>query len=161
LFFELLTRGHNRKDFDCGVNSINTYLKKYARQNKRLNISQPYVLTDSAGTIFGFYTLNAAEIHIDSLPSRFTEKLPRYPVPVIKIGQLGVDKGHRGKGIGKTLLINALERSYHTSESIGAYAVTVDAINETAVAFYKHFGFQSFPDTSDRLFMPMKEIGML
>jgi hypothetical protein len=55
LRIEKLNRGHNRKDFDCGVEKLNEYLQKYARQNQQKNLSKTYLLTNETKTIYGFY----------------------------------------------------------------------------------------------------------
>jgi hypothetical protein len=41
-------------------------------------------------------------------------------------------------------------------QSIAAMVVVVDAINDEAARFYRHFNFQSFPETPDKLFITMK-----
>jgi hypothetical protein len=37
IFFEKLSREHNRKKFDCGEQSLNKYVQRYARQNAKKN----------------------------------------------------------------------------------------------------------------------------
>lgn len=47
------------------------------------------------------------------------------------------------------------------SHQIGIVAVIVDAKNEVAVDFYKHFGFISFPENNHRLFLSLSIIKQL
>ena len=76
-------------------------------------------------------------------------------------GRLSVDHRYQGQGIGEFLLIDALRRAYFQSSQIAAVAVVVDAIDEKAWRFYRHFGFIPLPDRPDRLFLPMKTIAAL
>lgn len=64
----------------------------------------------------------------------------------------------RGNKIGAFLLLDALKRSLAVSQQIGMVAVIVDAKDEVAVDFYKHFGFISFPENNHRLFLPLSTI---
>lgn len=59
------------------------------------------------------------------------------------------------------LLVNALQRAFMQSSQIAAMAVVVDAIDEQAVRFYRHFEFIAFPDKPRRLFLPMKTVANL
>lgn len=40
---ELLAPRHDRQSFDCGVSSLNDFLKKYAGQNAEEDISRTFV----------------------------------------------------------------------------------------------------------------------
>jgi hypothetical protein len=53
-----------------------------------------------------------------------------------------------------------LKRAWNNRE-IGSLAVIVDAKDEAARRFYARYGFLSFPDTPNRMYLPMKTIGRL
>jgi ribosomal protein S18 acetylase RimI-like enzyme len=74
------------------------------------------------------------------------------------LGRLAVDQRYREQRIGEFLLMDALNRAYVQSSQIAAIAVVVDAIDDQAVRFYRHFNFIPLPDRRDRLFLPMKTI---
>jgi ribosomal protein S18 acetylase RimI-like enzyme len=57
--------------------------------------------------------------------------------------------------------MNALQRSYQVTQEVAAVAVVVEAKNDRARQWYESFGFESFPDNQDRLFMPMATIAKL
>jgi hypothetical protein len=40
---ETISKKHDRSHFDCGEPDLNSYLKKFARQNAQNNISQTFV----------------------------------------------------------------------------------------------------------------------
>jgi predicted GNAT family N-acyltransferase len=89
-------------------------------------------------------------------------ELPRYPnLPATLIGRLAPDLSFRGQRIGELLLLNALERALAASEQVASAVVIVDAKDDRAAEFYRRFGFISFPETKDRLFLPMRTVQTL
>ena len=74
-------------------------------------------------------------------------------VPAILLGRLAVDERYQGQGLGAFLLVDALRRSL--MNEIVAAAVVVDALDETARAFYKYHNFVSVAGVPLRLFLPM------
>ncbi|WP_244132923.1 DUF1778 domain-containing protein [Burkholderia metallica] len=57
---------------------------------------------------------------------------------------------------GRTMSVNALRRA--ASSEIPAVALTVDAKDEGAAAFYGHFGFQSLTHDPLALFLPLATV---
>lgn len=64
--------------------------------------------------------------------------------------------GSRREGQGGALVADALGRAI-TSET-AAYAMLVDAKDESASAFYRHHGFLALPDSPLRLFLPLATV---
>ncbi len=155
---ESINKSHRRGHFDCGEEPINQYLKKYARQNDERNIAKTFVAINNDNHILGFYCLSAANIEFSELPPGTGKNLPHYPVPVARIGQLGIDKSVQRTGLGGKLLIDALYRIFSASKEIAVRAVIVDAINDNARRFYLHFGFISLPNRERTLFLPIETI---
>ncbi len=161
---EPLTKHHDRNAFSCGNESLDRYLQKIALQDARRYVSASFVLVEAAApkTILGYYTLSAFSVDPGDLPDDVARKLPSYPnVPVTLLGRLAVDQHQQGRGLGGFLLTEALYRALNQSSQIGATAVVVDAIDDQAVRFYRHFNFLPFPDIPNRLFLPMKTIADL
>jgi hypothetical protein len=65
------------------------------------------------------------------------------------------------RGVGQFLLTDALRRSLGAAAEIAALAVLVDAKDEAADAFYRHFGFVPLQQRPRRLFLPMKTTAMV
>ncbi|OBQ08131.1 MAG: acetyltransferase [Anabaena sp. LE011-02] len=149
-----------RDNFDCGVSELNEYLKKYAKQNDKKGIAKTWIaiLDDKEGDALGYYSISMAELKQDTLPEDYRQKLPRYPLPVIRIGKLAVDKSMQGKGLGETLLVDALTRGIRLADDIGVYGFTVDAINENAKNFYLSYGFIPLCDQQLSLFISLKNL---
>jgi len=60
--------------------------------------------------------------------------------------------------VGAGLLLNALERTLQVADIIGGRALAVHAKDETAAAFYRHFGFVPSPTDRRHLFMLIKDL---
>jgi GNAT superfamily N-acetyltransferase len=160
---QLNTTLHDRNSFDCGVNELNAFLKQHANQNQSKNISTTYVAVvavsaDDRKKIYGYYTLSAGHIQCDQLPENIKSKLPKYPIPIARIGRLAVDNDHKGQGIGGFLLYDAFTNVLSIANKMGVYAVVVDAKNDDAKAFYKKYGFNEFQDSALTLFLPIDTI---
>lgn len=158
--FVPLEKKHNRKDFDCGNQVLNDYLRRYARQNDKSGINKVFVATkaDTPTVIDGYYTISSSIIDFVSMPEDTKKKLPAYPIPAALIGRLAVDSFCQGEGLGSELLVDALLRIVRASSEIGIYAVRVDAINESAKQFYLKHEFLPFEDIPLSLFLPLKTI---
>lgn len=143
--------------FDCGVEELNTYLKRFAKKNDKLGIGRTYVLLKNA-RVLGFYTVGMAQIEFNALPKSSQDKLPRYPIPAIRIGRLAVDLSDQGKGLGEILLMNALTRCLRVSEEIAVFAVIVEAKNQQVKDFYLKYGFIPLEEHKLSLFLPISTI---
>jgi len=153
----LKQRGHNRDLFFCGSEELDVYLKKYALQDVKRNLTKVFVLEGkSPEEVVGYYTLSPLSFSKMEMTQPFSKKLPHYPTPAILLGRLAVSLNFQGQGIGAKLLMDALLRVHRVSEDcFGIYAVVVDAKNERARSFYQHFGFIPFLNKTNRLFLPL------
>ena len=151
---------HDKPGFQCGVVSLDTYIKKQARQDVKRRVSRVFVATrvDQPNSILGYYTLSTLSIELSQLPQALARKLPRYPVPAALLGRLAVNQVSQGHGVGKMLLIDAIKRTLAVSDEIAIYAMVVDAIDERAQHFYEQFGFSLLSSKKQRLFLSLKSI---
>ncbi len=158
-----LENAHARKSFDCGNADLNRYLREQARQDAEKRVAAPFVLTQPGNLkVLGFYTLSSSIIPVGELPEQLMKRLPRYgQLPVTLLDRLAVDRSVGGQGVGEFLLVDALRRSLEAAQQIAAMAVIVDAKDERAESFYRHFGFQPFQRTPLRLFLPMGQMATL
>ncbi len=158
-----LAKGHDRSAFDCGNEDLNRYLRQQARQDADKRVAVPFVLVEPGSPVVrGFYTLCASVIALNELPPETMKKLPRYgQLPVTLLGRLAVDCTAKGRGVGEFLLVDALRRCLEGARHIGAMAVIVDAKDEAAAGFYRHFDFLPFQASPRRLFLPMAQVAQL
>lgn len=112
--------------------------------------------------MLGFYTLSPSIIPAPELPPGLMKRLPRYgQLPVTLLGRLAVDRSAAGQGVGEFLLVDALRCGLEAARQIAAMAVIVDAKDERAESFYRHFDSQPFQQAPLRLFLPMAQIAEL
>ena len=157
-----LNAEHKKQNFDCGVELLNRYIHKQAKQDVRRHLAACFVMVKEGDFVAGYYTLSSAAIHQGALPDEISKKLPKSykKLPVILLGRLAVERSLAGKGYGAKLLIDALRRSYEISSKIGSMAVVVDPIDDKAESFYHKMGFAKLLDT-EKMFLPMKTISCL
>jgi ribosomal protein S18 acetylase RimI-like enzyme len=159
---EPLGEKHNRAAFSCGVRALDSYLTRQAGQDARKRAAVPFVATTDGQTIAGYYTLSQYAIALDVIPEDVAKKLPKYPmVPATLLGRLAVGSNFRGQRLGETLLMDALYRSLESSKQVASAGVIVDAKDESAVAFYRKYGFIELPKIENRLFLPMGTVEQL
>ena len=153
---ELLHKSHDRASFDCGEPSLNSYLRRYARQNAATGVGLTYVAVwpHEPSRILGYFTLSSSRIERDLLPAEI--KLPPYPVPSILLARLAVDRTAQGIHLGEKLLFSVFQRASSLAGEVGVWAIEVEALNDKAAAFYARYGFLSLQDSPHHLFLPLQ-----
>ncbi|MCE2483420.1 MAG: GNAT family N-acetyltransferase [Alphaproteobacteria bacterium] len=153
---------HDRASFSCGEPSLDRHLRRQASQDARRRVARVFVATGAPPErIAGYYTLSAASFEKDDLPAELAGRLPHYPVPAAVVGRLAVDLRSRGRGLGEVLLLDAIHRVVRAGDTIGVYAVIVDALHDRARAFCERYGFTPFPSRPLRLFLPLRTFEQL
>ena len=119
---------------------LDRFFSQYAGQNQfRHHIGTTYVAVDDAGEIAGFATVAASEVSPEAMPPSKLKRLPRYPVPVLRLARLAVDVTFKGQGVGSLLLRAVFALAVRMADEVGCVGVVVDAKPE-AVAFYEKLG---------------------
>lgn len=154
-----LTRAHNRAAFDCGVQSLNHFLKTVAREEADRDLGVTYVATPDGVTIAGYYTLASYSVQGELFPSG-TKFSSTRAIPAILLGKLAVATTMQGQGFGTQILFQALYDCQRVADVAGSHAVIVDAL-ESAVSFYKKYGFQPITENDSHLFLTLKTIRQL
>jgi len=156
---EPLGKNHDRAAFSCGKESLDQYLKIQAGQAVGKHLAAVFILALDGKRIAGYYTLSSYAVQLDEIPEEIGKKLTRMrEIPATLLGRLARSAELRGQGIGGVLLANALKRALQNSAQVASWAVIVDAIDEEAAEFYKHYGFIPFPNQPSHLFLPMNSI---
>lgn len=153
-----LDKLQDRNSFDCGVEPLNDYLRKYALQNQKKDATRTYVITDGENQIIGYYTLVFGSVSIEETTAEISAGLGKYPIPIILLARLGVDINQKGKGLGKKMMRDALLRAVRASEIAGLRAFLVHAKDESAKAFYEKLGFHPSSHNEFHLFLKMSDI---
>ena len=149
----------DRAAFACGEPALDDYLQRHASQDVKRGVARVFVAcpVGQPQQIAGFYTLSAASVAAQILPEPWRKKLPRYPVPVALLGRLAVSLSAQGTGLGGILLADACQRVAAASQTLAVAAIVVDAKNERAAAFHRHFGFTELPGQPGRWMLPKSQ----
>ncbi|CDH45349.1 GCN5-related N-acetyltransferase (fragment) [Candidatus Contendobacter odensis Run_B_J11] len=132
-------------------------MARFAFPNQQANASQTYVgLAESR--LIGFYTLVVSEVAYDEAPERLKKGLARHPVPLMLLARLAVSQMWQGQGAGAGLLKDAMRRTVQAAAIGGIRALAAHAKDETARAFYDHFGFIPSPTDPLHLFVLTKDL---
>jgi predicted N-acetyltransferase YhbS len=100
------------------------------------------VALDDDGRIVGYASVSGGSLTIDELPAATARKLPRYPMPVLRLARLAVDTSVQGRGVGAALLRFVLDLAVDMAERYGCLGVVVDA-KQGAEKFYAAYGFEA------------------
>jgi len=143
--------------FDCDQPDLNQFLQRYALLNQKADSAQTYVCCKD-GEVAGFYSLTVGSVKHEEMPHRVVKGLARYPVPVIILARMAVDKAHQGKGLGRALLKDALLRTLQVSDIAGIRALIVYAKNDAARQWYIEWEFEPSPTDPFHLFLMLKDL---
>jgi len=142
--------------FDSGVEQLNTWLAHQSLTNQANGDSRTYVSIDAdSGRILGFYSLASGAVSRGQAGGWLSRNAPD-PVPVILLGRLAIDLTAQGQGLGHQLLIHAMRAATGVAAIVGARALVVEAINDTAVKFYLHEGFRLSARRADLLYASLR-----
>jgi GNAT superfamily N-acetyltransferase len=152
-------KAHRVDQFSCGVAPLDRWLTAYAGQNQQRDAARTFVTTEPDGKVAGYYTLVAAQVEHEQATSSVNKGLSRhFPIPVALIARLAVTTRYQGAGLGRSLLLDALQRVLRASDQLAVRAVNVDAIDDRAASFYRHFGFEPSPLASGTLMIPLAAV---
>lgn len=154
----------DRSEFSCGNVELDRFFRQYAGRNQfRHHLGTTYVAIEEDGRIAGFATVSPTEILAERVPSSMKKRLPRSPLPALRLARLAVDTRMSGRGVGRMLVASVLRLARDLSESVGC---VVDAKTE-AIGFYESLGFVQLEalggELGDRpiptpLFLPLSAI---
>ncbi|HEY7338499.1 MAG TPA: GNAT family N-acetyltransferase [Bryobacteraceae bacterium] len=154
---EKLAKAHIFDPFFCGVESLDHWLKRFARTNQQSDLTTTYVV-HRAHCVVGYYSLTAGSVNREDAAARVAKRMPNHPIGVVLLARLAVDENEKGAGLGRALLKDALLRAASAADIIAVRAVLVHALNEDARRFYMRFDFEPSPVHPLHLMLLMKDI---
>ncbi len=99
------------------------------------------IVVHEAGRVIGYYGLAPTAVVPAVLPRSIRTGQPPNPVPCMLLGQLAVDTGWAGLGMGTGLVKHALQRCVQAASLIGGRALMVNAVDGEAAEFWRRRGF--------------------
>ena len=151
---EALRDSHVLDDFACGKAPLDDWLKQHAR-NAAGQGTRTYLLVDSGSdSIMGYFAIAPHLVEREIVPQKIGRGAPRQ-IPAILLAKLALDKRSHGTGLGRALLVSALEKIVDAGKHAGGKLIVVDAIDDDAAEFYAHHDFERLPGNPHRLIMKM------
>jgi len=115
-------------------------LRRYARLAQGSGSAKTFVALDEAN-VAGYYSLTVGQVDALEAPERIRHGMGGYPIPVVLLARLAVDRRYQGQGIGAGLLQDAIRRALVIAEQAGIRALLTHPLDEDARRFYLGFGF--------------------
>lgn len=157
LRLERLESRHSLDAFESGNEALDSWLKRHALAAQNMDTARTFLLVGADG-IAGYFSLTMGSVLREEAPLRLVRGLPAYPVGMVLLARLAVDRDRQGGGVGGLLLAEALRKAVAAGEAAAARLVVVDAIDDNAVSFYRRYGFIAISEHPMRLYRRMKDI---
>ena len=157
LHLERLHAAHDVTSFESGNPELDGWLQRHGLAAQEMDSARTFLLLED-GRILGYFSLTMGSVRREEAPRRLVRGVPGYPVGMVLLARLAVDRSEQGKGRGALLLAEAMRRAVAAGEAAAARLVVVDAIDERAALFYRHHGFVPAPDHPSRLYRRMSDI---
>ena len=150
LRIERLNRDHDVAGFESGSEELDRWLAQHALAAQEMDTARTFLLIRGRRVV-GYFSFTMGSVLREKAPARLVRGVPGYPVGMVLLARLAVDRRHQGLGLGALLLTQALRKALAGGESAAARLVVVDAIDEQAAGFYRHHGFIPAPEHPLRL----------
>jgi GNAT superfamily N-acetyltransferase len=151
-----------RAGFACGIESIDNFLKHSAEpQHRRFHCRVYYAI--SAGELIGVYALSAASRDSQTISADAAKRFAAIRLaPCLYLNMLGVITDCQDRGVGKKLMVHAMETTLKVAELVGIYALILQALNEEVGRRYRKWGFDYFLGEENKsqphMFIPLGTI---
>jgi GNAT superfamily N-acetyltransferase len=140
----LLTQAHDGSAFDSGEPVLDDWLRQRAWPDLQSAASRTYVVCPTGSLkIIGYFALSMGQILAQEAPGAMRRNMPRH-IPAVTLGRLAIDRTWQGRGLGRALLADVMQRALRAASEVSARLI-VHAISPAAEAFYLHHGFTRLP----------------
>jgi ribosomal protein S18 acetylase RimI-like enzyme len=157
VLLERLDAHHDVTTFNSGNEDLDTWLQRHALAAQRMDSARTFVATRS-GRVIGYFSLTMGSVLRADAPAKLIRGMPAYPVGMVLLARLAVDQSQQGKGVGAMLLAEALRKAVAAGEVAAARLIVVDAVDDSAAAFYQGYGFIGTPENPLRYYRRMKDV---
>lgn len=157
---QALTAQHRLDGFDCGKPALTHWLLHHARQAQGSGSARTFVIGDASRAdeqVVGYFSLTVGQIDTLEAPERIRRGMGQYPIPLVILARLAVDLDYQGKGLGVSLLQDAILRTLMIAEQAGIRGLLTHPLDTQADAFYRRFGFEPTPVREGQLILLLKD----
>lgn len=149
---------HRLENFNCGEEPLDGWLQRHARHAEAAGSARTFVTTTDGEHVAGYYALAIGQVGPNDATDRLLKGQPaKRPIPVLLIARLAVEEKLHGRGLGTSLLQDALLRCAAVAETVGVRAVAAHAEGR-ASGFYDQFGFEASPTDPLHRILLMKDL---
>lgn len=145
LYFKKVTQSVESCPFDCGVQSINEYVKG---SYYPLIIQHAYAYSIMSGnSVLGYYQVMFKDIALDKFPEHIADYSfdnNYMKVTAIHLRYIAIDKKYQRHKIGTAAMEIFMKECRKLADNWPVRAITIDA-NVDLVGWYKKFGFHEMP----------------
>ena len=147
---------HRLDEFDCGKPALTDWLLRHARQAQGSGSARSFVVCDG-DRLAAYYSLTVGQIDTLEAPERVRKGMGQYPIPLVILARLAVDLDYQRRGLGFSLLQDAIHRAIAVAEHAGIRALLTQPLDAQADAFYRCFGFEPLPMGERHLILLLKD----
>ena len=151
-----LGTSHRLEEFDCGKPALTDWLLHHARQAQGSGSARTFVACNQ-NRVAGYYSLTVGQIDTLEAPDRIRRGMGQYPIPLVILARLAVDLDYQKRGLGFSLLQDAITRTVAIADQAGIRALLTHPIDAAADAFYRRFGFEPTPLQERQLILLLKD----
>lgn len=161
---------HDRAGFSCGVAPLDNYFHRTARKQQagdqmRVWVAVPHAAATAPLPVLGYYAIGAHSIEATGLPADLSRGAGRHGlVPAAFLSMIAVAEKEQGRGLGRTLLVDAITRVARAADEVGIAAIILDVIEEggakatvARTRFYERMGFTALPSQPQRMVLGMRQ----
>lgn len=153
---EPLAPQHRLEGFECGKPTLDEWLLRHARQAQGSGSAKTFVVSEDDRAA-AYFSLTVGQIDTFDAPERIRKGMGLYPIPVVILARLAVDRQNQVQGIGIGMLQDAIRRTLLIAEQAGIRAMLTHPIDEDAARFYSRFGFIASPLREQQLVLLLKD----
>ena len=75
--------------------------------------------------------------HLEDIYRAYGKFLQIGSAPCVYLGMIGTQQKYQGNGIGKTLMLHALQQTLEVAKLVGIYALVLDAVDQETACRYE------------------------
>lgn len=157
LRLERLRSDHDVTGFASGVDELDAWLKRHGLAAQQMDSARTFVVVRD-DRVVGYASLTMGSVRRSDAPTRLVRGMPGYPVGMVLVARLAIDRAEQGTGLGTRQLADALRMAVLAGDAAAARLIAVDAIDERAAGFYRQHGFTETLDRPLRLYRRMEDV---
>lgn len=149
LMFNKVTESVKETDFDCGIDSINEYIKESYFPSILQQCTTFEVKLDDK--VLGYYQILFREIKMEMFPddiSDVTCEIKEDTISSVHIRFIAIDKKYQRKKIGTEIVRVIIKRVEELADFWPIRVITIDAINNL-ISWYEKEGFVKMKSNSE------------